>query len=461
MISVPLVWIGINGILSGGIQLPDLSGYDFKTPALYFFSAVAQTMGALLAISIAILSMSKSPKDFSKPYTYEPYKRLLMKDSHLSGFIRYSAFSTIASIMGILLLLFFGWVIEIYYVLIPFALIVGITATSAIYYLYFFVRYKNQLLSSSYEQLKSYKNENHLFDENSLIDYYELSLLNADIFMRINGYFHVSRIIVESLSENQISKLFNRIYNDMSIHFSGVELNKEMIDIFRIMYSDRIDSCLLDDCQSINIYDIKLVKVFGKRIFYLDTAKVIQKDLINKLKNIKGYKSASIYIIEFVVYLIESLPPLGNDLSIEGLSEIPQHFLFGLSILDLYSKNEEIQLFNIKISKEGSSIETLARLNTYLLGFIMNNYLGGIEHIIEIRMIENDTTMMKIEEFLKKCQNYIDQNSIKIACILDDSIIRHILTNLKVYDIINCIYSKNLNGDNIREHIATCILKCR
>ncbi|MCK5743343.1 MAG: hypothetical protein KAH30_01235, partial [Caldisericia bacterium] len=47
LIATPVIWFGVSYINSHSIQLPSLEGFDFKTPALYFFSAVAQTMGAL------------------------------------------------------------------------------------------------------------------------------------------------------------------------------------------------------------------------------------------------------------------------------------------------------------------------------------------------------------------------------------------------------------------------------
>ncbi len=113
VISVPLVWIGINGILSGGIQLSDLSGYDFKTPALYFFSAVAQTMGALLAISFAVLYTlvinikPSDPTEREQLPAYEPLKRLITNDPILVGSVKCGLITIAVALISIIALFFF------------------------------------------------------------------------------------------------------------------------------------------------------------------------------------------------------------------------------------------------------------------------------------------------------------------------------------------------------------------
>ncbi len=63
-------------------------GFDFKTPALYFFSAVAQTMGALLAITFTVLftqlnSIANSKKDVQRPIVPAPPEPLGYKTGQM------------------------------------------------------------------------------------------------------------------------------------------------------------------------------------------------------------------------------------------------------------------------------------------------------------------------------------------------------------------------------------------
>ncbi len=92
----------------------------FKTPALYFFSAVAQTMGALLAITFTVFYISvqnfykrdiqkvndKENKtiQYLREVAFEPLKRIMLNDKHLIVGISSGVLSIFLSIVGILVI---------------------------------------------------------------------------------------------------------------------------------------------------------------------------------------------------------------------------------------------------------------------------------------------------------------------------------------------------------------------
>ena len=135
LIATPVIWFGVSYINSHSIQLPSLEGFDFKTPALYFFSAVAQTMGALLAISMAILYTLvinlKPPagSDLVKFPAYEPLKRLATKDPILTASVKKGLWSILTSLIGIAVIFFTRYKLE---QLITFVVLCGITGYLAI-----------------------------------------------------------------------------------------------------------------------------------------------------------------------------------------------------------------------------------------------------------------------------------------------------------------------------------------
>jgi hypothetical protein len=118
--------------------IPSLSDDSLINSFFYFFSASAQTMGALVAIVLtASFSIMFSLKTIDIPYS-EPIRRLFLKDKHLIQAIYLSLGSIIVSIFGVLIskgisscILFFIIVI----LLIIIVLITGVLGISELIYL--------------------------------------------------------------------------------------------------------------------------------------------------------------------------------------------------------------------------------------------------------------------------------------------------------------------------------------
>jgi len=84
---------------------PDLGGRDFATPALYFFSAAAQTMGAIIAIVLAAMyAIVPNIRPADNNPASEPARRLLLSDPILVRSI-YLSFAMIgASLPGLIVI---------------------------------------------------------------------------------------------------------------------------------------------------------------------------------------------------------------------------------------------------------------------------------------------------------------------------------------------------------------------
>ncbi len=112
------------------------NGFDFKTPALYFFSAVAQTMGALLAITFTVFYISiqnfykrdfqiidketeddKARRFLREVVALEPLKRIMINDMYLKWGYLSGIGTVIISIIGLVILYFTGMNNHIAYII--------------------------------------------------------------------------------------------------------------------------------------------------------------------------------------------------------------------------------------------------------------------------------------------------------------------------------------------------------
>jgi len=100
-----LVWLYVAYYKPNPNPNPDLGGRDFVTPALYFFSAAAQTMGAFIAIVLAAMyAIVPNIRPADNNPASEPARRLLLSDPILVRSI-YLSFAMIgASLLGLIVI---------------------------------------------------------------------------------------------------------------------------------------------------------------------------------------------------------------------------------------------------------------------------------------------------------------------------------------------------------------------
>lgn len=110
IVVIALMWFARFipfGELSG-MAAPD-TGLYYVTPALYFFSSVAQTMGAILGLALAamyaIMPNIRSSKD--NP-AFEPARRLLQRDKVFHKSIDTGFVSILLSALGLFTIYTFG-----------------------------------------------------------------------------------------------------------------------------------------------------------------------------------------------------------------------------------------------------------------------------------------------------------------------------------------------------------------
>ncbi len=124
---------------------------DYSTPALYYFSALSQTLGAIVAIVLAAIYAIFPSIRLSNSPAAEPIKRLLVNDSR---FIQtaFLSFSTIfLSLIGLVILFGSGLNQEVSYMLFPLCLLTLALSILSIWMMLDFIRnclqsYSNPLL---------------------------------------------------------------------------------------------------------------------------------------------------------------------------------------------------------------------------------------------------------------------------------------------------------------------------
>lgn len=190
---------------------------DLYTPALYLFSTIAQTMGALLGIGLALLYTIISnlkPTEFSP--AYEPAKRLLLKDSILNTGINVGFVSILLSITGLFIITFFQQSSIVLFVIIAglgvFSFALGIISIIKSTY---FLKCRYKLYFIPVDLVNDYAKSAYIKDE-LLIDYLELIVLlvSADIDVGLTAKeFFISNLY--NIKDN-LSKIVQNVKNDIS-----------------------------------------------------------------------------------------------------------------------------------------------------------------------------------------------------------------------------------------------------
>jgi hypothetical protein len=324
---------------------------DFKTPALYFFSTIAQTMGALLAISFAILSLSKKPSDFSKPYQYEPYRRIIFNDPHLKTFIQFSAISTVTSIISLIVLYLAGSWNLLAFFLIPVGIFVMVIATVAICNIYHFIRYKYQIMSGTAMILRQFRNEleNKKTHKDTIIDYFELSIMDLHNAKSILKEDCIHTLVNKHLvSYPDLKTLFLRLYNDISIHNSYQKTEKTIERLFYSIFDDKILYHTTHSQQdySITNFDKLFVDFCKKARDHKEANNAISVSIFQRLEKwfIDEKSKAIPFIIVLTRYSFEEMPYLHSAMH---ESYVSNNYLLEPNIFNSLSDKTKIEVIKL------------------------------------------------------------------------------------------------------------------
>lgn len=228
---------------------------DLYTPALYLFSTIAQTMGALLGIGLALLytaisSLKKSP-DFPE---IEPGKRLLLRDSDYRRSIDYGLVSILVSVIS----LFIIFVIPNSIITLVFIYILAISSISlallSIINMIDFIRYKYR---GYFDLYYLFQNADVLYnrivrevkihfkvDDDSLLDYLEVNLLLLAKNIVNKNTKALFRIICEmSITKDEIMKLLENTYDDIiSCSLDIVYFYNKILPSLLVSFKDYYDN---------------------------------------------------------------------------------------------------------------------------------------------------------------------------------------------------------------------------
>lgn len=111
MLAIPVLFVAVRYAITHNPSITDTTiagkignnNVDFVTPALYYFSSIAQTMGAIIGLALAamyaIMPNIRSSKD--NP-AFEPARRLLQRDEYFRRSINVGSVCILVSLLGLL-----------------------------------------------------------------------------------------------------------------------------------------------------------------------------------------------------------------------------------------------------------------------------------------------------------------------------------------------------------------------
>lgn len=223
-ISALLMLAVITWILS---YLGFLKGSNFENSFLYFFSATAQTMGAIVALAMTAIYALATAINTSQELTKEPVKRILFRDGSLSISVYCGLATIISALFGVLIVSTSG---SSLYIMIPLTLIVlglGIISLARLI-IFLFVRgpiFLNPVLLIRNDVFNNKKTErsNIIFIENedNKIDYTIISLFlnNLPVDINLSSLFILFDPIKSGVDKN-IESLFTNFIDRFKSDFS-------------------------------------------------------------------------------------------------------------------------------------------------------------------------------------------------------------------------------------------------
>jgi hypothetical protein len=193
--AIPVLFIATRFAVTHFPGIPDASiagkitnnAIDFVTPALYYFSSIAQTMGAIIGLALAamyaIMPNIRSSKD--NP-ACEPARRLLQRDEYFRRSINVGSVCILVSLLGLLFIYITAssqsWAFVLLLFLGVTALALGVYSLGTMFY---FIRVRMPKYFSSVEILelafKNFQYEIRIKTVDDALDFAEISLLTESL----------------------------------------------------------------------------------------------------------------------------------------------------------------------------------------------------------------------------------------------------------------------------------------
>lgn len=192
LLAIPILFMAVRYAVTHFPAISDTTianeiskkSIDFVTPALYYFSSIAQTMGAIIGLALAamyaIMPNIRSSKD--NP-AFEPARRLLQRDEYFRRSINFGSVCILVSIIGLLFIYVTASSQSWAFILLLF---LGVTALGLGVYslgtMFYFIRVRMPKYFSPVEILEFAFEKNYDIVSNcskeSKLDFVELCLLS-------------------------------------------------------------------------------------------------------------------------------------------------------------------------------------------------------------------------------------------------------------------------------------------
>jgi hypothetical protein len=433
VVVIALMWIARFipfGELSG-MAVPDENLY-YVTPALYFFSSIAQTMGAILGLALAamyaIMPNIRSSKD--NP-AFEPARRLLQRDKVFHKSINTGFVSILLSALGLFTIYTFG---ASQLIAIICWVLFGVTSLGlaiwAIVLMLDFIRNRMAKYFSPLEMLTEFAFKNNLpvsLSKNDAIDYAEISILLESFGLK-NEFSENALLFILNSSE------FN---SDNSKHFFDT--------LFSNIEKDILRSSIVDDNK---------MRIYSKIMYSIwDTSKRIinngQKDTIDT-------KQLRMNIIKLILKFNSVDNNYLNDLLLKILEDINYDFTINeLIIYDppyIFKHPKRTLLwiwFIFKLIKDNKYILNITRhripLNVQNMLFVL---VSNTDEIKKLLLKQYSTILRKIEYIIST----VAINNLERLFNNDTNSIprKELFTNLKQIELL-VSYMNNKNIINSYE----------
>lgn len=276
ILAIPILLIAVRYAVTHFPSISDAAianklsknSVDFVTPALYYFSSIAQTMGAIIGLALAamyaIMPNIRSSKD--NP-AFEPARRLLQRDEYFRRSINVGSVCILVSIVGLLVIYVTASSQSWAFVLLLF---LGVTALGLGVYslgtMFYFIRVRMPKYFSPVEILEfafenGDPNKVRAMNEQDALDYSEIS-----IFIEANGIHNrytskLMQIIDHSLKDylNFFSELLLNLRVDIEKSGTNIEeatkvLSNTISALFNLINDQAIEQNQND--KSIDKYQI-------------------------------------------------------------------------------------------------------------------------------------------------------------------------------------------------------------
>lgn len=371
--------------------LQELQKPDYATPALYFFSTVAQTMGAIIAIVLAsIYAIVPQIQQRNEKTESSVLIRLLQKDTYFISSMLFGFSSIIISIASILCVyvIHIQTIVAVMYFCF-FAIISLICMIIACVYIWLFITKRVKMYSTINNLIDNKYDINYMHKKDILVDYIYVNIL----------YYSRRTDVIHNLIEDKtffldelISKYGeHKFYKEIVITYLEDNMvsntkNKNILFSFLIFIYFHINNLKLDVCNNYILgllysfkFEINNINDVLWNIFRFDTKKIHLLDIKSFIYNrLLFYQSVTKY------FALES-EKFGKDVY-EIMMNSPINHIIDESLRFLYQQ-DQVCMFN---------------LFTYIWVILLSSEKTIINDVIIRKFYEKSLGISKSLDFYKK-----------------------------------------------------------